>query len=589
MLKVPCKFGKSKLSRKKYFFSLVRTISGKATENGTARYRAKFPDCAYYHHPLTGLHLSRYGFGSFRVEDEAHGDALHHALTSGINVIDTSGTYTKGRSELVVGQVVTDLIKSGEIKRDEIIVVDKAGYIQYDSLEQAKEAEKNGNPWPEVDKINEDLLWHSIHPKFLEDQITLSLNRLGLETIDIFFLLNPEHYFSRHPRTSQFDQEFYRRIREAFTHLQTEVQRGRIGWYGVSSNALGSNIDNVENISLEFLLISARLVSTNNRFAAIQFPFNPFETSTMRVKNNINSSQSALELAKRSNLLTFSNRPLNAVIGSSLQYKLVQPPNHLEKDFNRLLKDTIHYTIYLEKSYPGTDPTNKLTLSGQIPHFKELSWGHILLTHIQSLDLFRFIETRDRIIKPVVDNHMKTLTQIDGTKDWALTYKRTLWPLLEYYFYYLENARHFEIKYYLENLPNLPQLARYPSMEQKALQIPISAGVHCVLVGARNTKYVSDLLHLLRSNTTPIELLPEEWEKFFQFIDKFSMLMEQRYTPLSEQNLPPSQPTETISQEEINYGVEIAKVIPPPKSSVGYSTVNLDKDKWTILPPKQKI
>jgi len=62
------------------------------------------------------------------------------------------------------------------------------------------------------------------------------------------------------------------------------VKRGRIGWYGVTSNTFGYASDNTENIALEFLLVCARMVSDNNRFAAIQFPLNLFEPLVMRKK-----------------------------------------------------------------------------------------------------------------------------------------------------------------------------------------------------------------------------------------------------------------------------------------------------------------
>ncbi len=39
-------------------------------------------------------------------------------------------------------------------------------------------------------------LAYSLSPSFLEDQITLSLERLQMDTIDLYMLHNPEHLFS---------------------------------------------------------------------------------------------------------------------------------------------------------------------------------------------------------------------------------------------------------------------------------------------------------------------------------------------------------------------------------------------------------
>ena len=49
----------------------------------------------------TGLSVSRFGFGGYRVTDESsqHGEALSKALLEGANLVDTSTNYTDGGSE----------------------------------------------------------------------------------------------------------------------------------------------------------------------------------------------------------------------------------------------------------------------------------------------------------------------------------------------------------------------------------------------------------------------------------------------------------------------------------------------------------
>ena len=41
-----------------------------------------------------------------------------------------------------------------------------------------------------------DGLWHCIHPDWLADQLTRSLDRLGLETLDLLLLHNPEYFLA---------------------------------------------------------------------------------------------------------------------------------------------------------------------------------------------------------------------------------------------------------------------------------------------------------------------------------------------------------------------------------------------------------
>jgi len=253
-----------------------------------------------------------------------------------------------------------------------------------------------------------------------------------------------------------------------------------------------------------------------------------------------------------------------------------------------MLKDTINYCIFLEKAYPGTDPTNKLALAGKLPSFKELSWAHILLTHIKTLDLFRFKETCDRVIKPLVEKHLQTLSEYDNTKQWALSYKRTLWPMLDHYLYYLEHHRNAEIKSLEEGLSErFPMLNKHKTFSQKCLQIPISAGVNCTLVGMRTPEYVTDTLQALRTNQSEsLEFISDEWDRLFEYSDSFAIKMEQKYKQLSEQNVPTASPSAPIEYDEsyareVNYGLDLEKKLPP-----GSSTVNLGNDKWTIDPPK---
>src|SRR6185295_15810937 len=88
----------------------------------------------------TGLTTSRLGFGGYRIDsdDPEHGEALKKALREGCNLIDTSTNYTDGESERLIGTVLGDLIRKGELKREEIIVVSKIGYVQGSNLTRAE-------------------------------------------------------------------------------------------------------------------------------------------------------------------------------------------------------------------------------------------------------------------------------------------------------------------------------------------------------------------------------------------------------------------------------------------------------------------
>jgi diketogulonate reductase-like aldo/keto reductase len=78
--------------------------------------------------------------------------------------------------------------------------------------------------------------------------LTQTLARLNLETLDVYLLHNPEHYLQPSKSLQQFDAC----LEEAFTCLEKEVARGRIQFYGVSSNAWSRDnidIDRMMNIA----------------------------------------------------------------------------------------------------------------------------------------------------------------------------------------------------------------------------------------------------------------------------------------------------------------------------------------------------
>ena len=181
-------------------------IPGHATPGGTATYVARVLANPTTNKPTgqgyttmgsTGLTTSRLGFGGYRIDisSEEHRQALTKALREGCNLIDTSTNYADGGSERLIGSVFGDLIKTNELTREEVIVVSKIGYVQGQNLKRAEAKEKSGNPFPEMVKYGEGI-WHCLHPEFLEEQLTLSLDRLRLTTLDVCLLHNPEYFLS---------------------------------------------------------------------------------------------------------------------------------------------------------------------------------------------------------------------------------------------------------------------------------------------------------------------------------------------------------------------------------------------------------
>jgi len=292
-------------------------IKGSATLEGTIGYAAKHPFLFYQSLVPSGIRISGAGFGCYRVDVRVkeHQQALTKALLSGINLIDTSANYADGGSERLVGKVLGGLVLAEKIRREEIIVVSKVGYLQGENYSLSQERKQVGRPFKDL-VLYDQGLEHCIHPDFLAEQLTRSLDRLGLETVDCYLLHNPEYYLNwakqeKIPK-AEARAEYLRRIRSAFSHLETEVIAGRINYYGLSSNTFPRPKDHFDFTSLSDIWDIAQSISPQHHFRVIQFPLNLFETAGVTEKNQP-GGKSLVEFAVAKGLGVLTNRPLNAI------------------------------------------------------------------------------------------------------------------------------------------------------------------------------------------------------------------------------------------------------------------------------------
>jgi len=248
------------------------------------------------------------GFGGYRISirSKEHKRALEHALELGCPLIDTSGNYTNGESEKLIGAVLSEHPEWNPL------IVTKAGYIQGDNLEVVAQLNEEGLAVEDLVDLG-PMLKHSIHPEFLKNQLDLSLERLKRTSVDFFLLHNPEYYFKSEGATQE---EYYRRIKKAFAYLEEEVANGRIKSYGISSNNFVLPLNHPEVTNLEKVLDAAKAIKAKH-FKAIQFPFNLIEIGALEKLGDY-GDMSLLEMAQLNGLTTMANRPLNAFTSDQL-------------------------------------------------------------------------------------------------------------------------------------------------------------------------------------------------------------------------------------------------------------------------------
>lgn len=248
-------------------------LPGHATPQGTTRYTARhspFRDAAFYR-DAQGLGVASLGIGSYlgAMSDEAdasYTSSMLAALRSGINFVDTSLNYRHQRSERAIGQAIGQLASAGEIDRAEYVVCTKAGYLIRGALPENLRAEDVAGGM------------HSIAPAFLRDQLERSRVNLGLETIDVFYLHNPESQLEHVDR-----EQFYARVRAAFATCEELAAEGKIQFYGA---ATWQGFRAPGKLSLARMASIAReIAGESHRFRFIQLPFNLGMTEAFTQRN----------------------------------------------------------------------------------------------------------------------------------------------------------------------------------------------------------------------------------------------------------------------------------------------------------------
>ncbi len=348
-------------------------LSGCATADATARYAGRFGRAAEGHFRkslecvMGSVGLGTY-LGNPDVEtDEAYADSVMSAIESGCNVIDTAANYRFQRSERSIGEALRRLAgKPGAPARDEVVLCTKGGYIPFDGdvpdhppTYFTETFIKTGIATPR------DLVsgMHCMTPKYLLHQLDCSLSNMGVESIDVYYLHNPETQLS-----VLSTDDFYARVRAAFEALERASSDGKIQWYGCATwNAFRVPPESAEHMSLSRLVgIAREIAGETHRFKVIQMPFNlampeALTVSTQELLGD-GARMPALEAAESLDLTVFTSVPI-------LQGRLAMGlPDELHKSFPGLTTDAQRAIQFVRSSPHVTAPL--VGMSGR-NHVKE--------------------------------------------------------------------------------------------------------------------------------------------------------------------------------------------------------------------------
>ena len=305
------------------------SIDGFASEEGTRNFAAKAVKLGVlreHFRSYNELTLSSLGMGTYLGETDRETDilvsqAVEESVRSGaINVIDTAINYRFQKAERSVGNALRKMVEENSVKRSEIFLATKNGYLTPDGdlkMDFWKYVHENLVK-TNIIKPNEiSSGMHCMSVNYLKDQLQRSLRNLGVECVDLMYLHNAaEAQLSDISR-----EEFFEKLRSVFTFYKDMRKEGKIRYYGLATwSCFRLPADDPGYLSLSEVVSVAKEVDDDHGFKFIQLPFNlgMKEAFMLRNQNVDGEMLSTLEAAKKLGLGVFTSVPL-------LQGKLLNP------------------------------------------------------------------------------------------------------------------------------------------------------------------------------------------------------------------------------------------------------------------------
>ena len=252
------------------------------------------------------LVLSPIGIGTYlgnadEATDRNYTDAIVRAVQLGVNVIDSAANYRFQRSERSIGAALKKLAAEHSFSREKLVICTKGGYIPFDGAPPRNVREYVNETFvkPGIASFEDFVAGsHCMTPAYLQSQIDQSLRNMGLESIDVYYVHNPESQLGEVSKN-----EFYSRLKRAFERLEQNRRDGKIAYYGVATwNGFRAAAGSAHHHSLVRMFELAREVGGEDHgFRFIQLPFNLAMQEALTLANETLDGETmpVLEAAKR--------------------------------------------------------------------------------------------------------------------------------------------------------------------------------------------------------------------------------------------------------------------------------------------------
>jgi aryl-alcohol dehydrogenase-like predicted oxidoreductase len=326
---------------------------GRATADGSARFAvrhaARYRDDFFRTLGPDSVCVSSIGLGTYLGEcDDAHDTrylaTVRHALERGVNLLDTAINYRCQRSERTLGRALASAIDTGVVARDEVVVCTKGGYIPLDGVQP--ESREDYRAYITREYFDRGVMTpddvvagaHCLAPSYLADQLARSRANLGLGTIDVYYLHNPEQ---------QLDvispELLHDRLRAAFAFLEERCAAGEIARYGCSTwNGFRVAPDARGHLNLATLVKLAREAGgSEHHFRVVQLPVNLAFTEAVRAPTQTLGKKRAVPLLQAATelgiVVVASASLLQGTLGAGLPAQLHDAIPGLSTDAQRAI------------------------------------------------------------------------------------------------------------------------------------------------------------------------------------------------------------------------------------------------------------
>jgi len=299
------------------------TIEGHATPAGTSRFAKKAVKekgvVGSHFRNFQSLSLGSLGVGTYLGDSDSYTDQLveegvYDSVKSGvIDVVDTAINYRSQRAERSVGRALQRLVQDGVVKREDVFLASKNGYLTGDGeLPEdiwtyiQREFVRPGILKP--DDIGAEM--HSLSVSFLKAQFERSLNNLGVRTLDLMYQHNSAEAWLQEIGI----RRFLERLEAVFAYYEEERRKGRLRFYGLATwTAFRVPRSNPEHLNLDDVVDVARNVGGGDHgFRFVQLPLNLRLTEAFTMNQRLMDEHlSILEVAGKLGIGVFTSAPLD--------------------------------------------------------------------------------------------------------------------------------------------------------------------------------------------------------------------------------------------------------------------------------------